>query len=320
MLKIKNITLKHGLALAPMAGVTDRAFRTLCKEYGAEYMVSEMISAKGLHYHDKKTEILADFSEGERPVAVQLFGKEEAIVAEAVETVVRRFHPDVVDLNMGCPMPKIVNNGEGSAMMRDLPQAARVISAAVRAAGDTPLTVKFRTGWDASHRNAPELAHIAEECGAAALCIHGRTREQLYRPGVDLETIARVKAAVSIPVFGNGDVDSADAAREMIGQTGVDGIMIGRGARGNPFLFAQITDVLEGRPPREISRNERLDTALRHVSLLIHFKGQRMGILESRKHLGWYLHGIPGAAEARAKINASDTEEQLQAIINELRE
>lgn len=314
-MKFDRIELKHGLALAPMAGVTDRAFRTLCKEYGAEYMVTEMISAKGLHYNDKKTAILADFADDERPIAIQLFGREEAFVAEAVQTVIERFSPDAVDLNMGCPMPKIVNNGEGSALMRDLPQAGRVIAAAVKAAQTTPVTVKFRTGWDASHINAPELAHIAQECGAAALCIHGRTREQLYRPGVDLQTIRAVKQAVRIPVFGNGDIQSARDAVRMRELTGVDGFMIGRGAQGNPFLFAQICDAMEGKEPRIVTLEERVRTALRHIELLVFYKGEHTGILEARKHVGWYLHGIAGSAELRFRINTATTKEQMEEIL-----
>lgn len=315
-MKIADIQLRHGLALAPMAGVTDRAFRVLCKEFGAEYMVSEMISAKGLHYNDRKTALLADFSPEERPLALQLFGREPEIIAEAVHTLIERYAPDAIDLNMGCPMPKIVNNGEGSALMRDLPQAALIITAAVSASGKTPITVKFRTGWNDADRNAPELAHIAQECGASALCIHGRTREQLYRPGIDMETIAKVKAAVHIPVFGNGDVNSAASAQEMMRLTGVDGIMIGRGAQGNPFLFAQITDLLEGRPPREITMQLRTETAMRHTELLVRYKGERIGILESRKHLGWYLRGVPGAAEARGRINTATTLQQIQDIFH----
>lgn len=314
MLKIGSLSLPLGLTLAPMAGVTDDTFRSICKRFGAEYMVSEMISAKGLHYGDKKTEMLAHISRSQRPVGLQIFGSDPAIMAEAACILYERYHPEVIDINMGCPMRKIVTNGDGSALMRQPALAERVIRTVHSALPEIPLTVKIRTGWDANSVNAPEFAKMAEQAGAAALCIHGRTREQLYAPPIDYRTIAEVKRAVSIPVIGNGGILTAADAKRMF-DCGCDGIAIGQGACGNPWIFTEISASMNGLPYTPPTPADKVNLALLHAAELVRVKGEHIGIAESRKHIAWYLRGMNGAAAARSAVNSCTSLSQIQEIL-----
>lgn len=337
MLKIGNIELKHGIMLAPMAGATDHAFRTVCKSFGAEYLVSEMVCAKALCYEQKikksitaspsKTAPLAAIREGELPMAVQIFGSEPSFMAEAAKMIAENsyrgttslFTPTAIDINMGCPVPKVVSNGEGSALLKNPDLASEIVEAVVKAV-DIPVTVKIRIGWDKNSINAVEMAKRLEAAGATLICVHGRTREQQYAPYADWTQIAAVKKAVNIPVIGNGDIFTPDDALKMINETECDGIMIGRGALGNPWIFENTVNLFEGRPIREISQNEVIDTALSHLGLMIEDKGERAGVAESRKHLGWYMKGLRGAAELRNRINTAATLEELTELLLTLKE
>ena len=337
MLKIGNTELKHGIMLAPMAGATDHAFRTVCKSFGAEYLVSEMVCAKALCYEQKikksitaspsKTAPLAAIREGELPMAVQIFGSEPSFMAEAARMIAENsyrgttslFTPTAIDINMGCPVPKVVSNGEGSALLKNPDLASEIVEAVVKAV-DIPVTVKIRIGWDKNSINAVEMAKRLEAAGAALICVHGRTREQQYAPYADWTQIAAVKKAVNIPVIGNGDVFTPDDALKMINETECDGIMIGRGALGNPWIFENTVNLFEGRPIREISQNEVIDVALSHLRLMIEDKGERAGVAESRKHLGWYMKGLRGAAELRNRINTAATLEELTELLLTLKE
>lgn len=337
MLKIGNIELKHGIMLAPMAGATDHAFRTVCRSFGAEYLVSEMVCAKALCYEQKikksitaspsKTAPLAAIREGELPMAVQIFGSEPSFMAEAAKMIAENsyrgttslFTPTAIDINMGCPVPKVVSNGEGSALLKNPDLASEIVEAVVKAV-DIPVTVKIRIGWDKNSINAVEMAKRLEAAGAALICVHGRTREQQYAPYADWTQIAAVKKAVNIPVIGNGDIFTPDDALKMINETECDGIMIGRGALGNPWIFENTVNLFEGRPIREISQNEVIDTALSHLGLMIEDKGERAGVAESRKHLGWYMKGLRGAAELRNRINTAATLEELTELLLTLKE
>lgn len=336
-MKFKNIELKHGIMLAPMAGATDYAFRSICKDFGAEYLVSEMVCAKALCYEQKikkslsaspsKTAPLAAIREGELPMAVQIFGSEPEFMAEAARMIAENSYrgtssalsPSAIDINMGCPVHKVVSNGEGSALLKN-PELAEKIVRAVVDAVDIPVTVKIRTGWDASSINAVEMAKRLESAGASLICVHGRTREQQYAPYADWTQIARVKEALSIPVIGNGDIFEPSDALKMIKETGCDGVMIGRGALGNPWIFENVINLLEGRDERKIPVNETIDVALRHLHLLVEFKGERAGIAESRKHLGWYMKGIRGASELRNRINTAEDLDELTEILLSLKE
>lgn len=337
MLKIGNTELKHGIMLAPMAGATDHAFRTVCRSFGAEYLVSEMVCAKALCYEQKikksitaspsKTAPLAAIREGELPMAVQIFGSEPSFMAEAAKMIAENsyrgttslFTPTAIDINMGCPVPKVVSNGEGSALLKNPDLASEIVEAVVKAV-DIPVTVKIRIGWDKNSINAVEMAKRLEAAGAALVCVHGRTREQQYAPYADWTQIAAVKKAVNIPVIGNGDIFTPDDALKMINETECDGIMIGRGALGNPWIFENTVNLFEGRPTREISQNEVIDTALSHLRLMIEDKGERAGVAESRKHLGWYMKGLRGAAELRNRINTAATLEELTELLLTLKE
>lgn len=311
---IGKTEVKHGLILAPMAGVTDHAFRIMCKRQGASFMVSEMISAKAMHYGDKKTAALAAITKEEQPMALQIFGSEPDIMAEAASSLAERFSPAVIDINMGCPVHKVVSNGEGSALMRDLPAAAAVIRAVIRAV-DLPVTVKFRAGWDSDSINAVEAAKMAEDAGAAAVCIHGRTKTQMYHPPVDLKIIGAVKVSVGIPVIGNGGIKCAADAVEMFAVTGCDGIMVARGACGNPWIFAEITAALEGRQYTFPTLAERIDTAIEHAEMLVADKGDIMGVFEARKHIAWYIKDIPDSAKIRRNINCAVTLDEIKKIL-----
>lgn len=311
---IRNIEIKHGLILAPMAGVTDHAFRVMCKRQGASFMISEMISAKGMHYNDKKTASLAVITEEERPMALQIFGSEPEYMAEATASLAERFHPDAIDINMGCPVHKVVSNGDGCSLMRDLTKAASVIRKVVNAV-DLPITIKFRSGWDHDSINAVEAAQTAEDAGAAAICIHGRTRTQMYRPPVDLSIIRAVKRAVSIPVIGNGDIKCATDALRMFNETGCDAVMIGRGACGNPWIFTEIISMLHNKEFIAPSLQERIEAAILHAEMLAKDKGNKIGIFESRKHIAWYIKNIPNSAKIRQMINYADSLDEIKKIL-----
>lgn len=331
-MNIGNITLRHGLCLAPMAGATDRTFRAICREHGAEYTVSEMISAKALCYDQlsKKSAMpsasveLATIYESEMPIAIQLFGREPELMARAAEMIVAREYkgcvseisPAAIDINMGCPMKKIVTNGEGSALMRE-PELAAEIVKAVKAAVSVPVTVKIRAGWDSII--APEFAKRIEAAGADMICVHARTREQMYALGVDISVIADVKRAVSIPVVGNGDIYTLDDAKAMLDQTDCDGIMIARGALGEPWLFSEIKSHLDGTPYTPPTPSDRLDTAKRHLFMMLDDKPERRALAEAKKHVAWYIKDIRGAAAARDAVMCAETPAAMAAVLDELK-
>lgn len=316
-LTIGGVTLKNNLILAPMAGVTDLPFRLLCSEQGAGMTGMEMVSAKAILYGNKNTEGLLAIHPQEGPVSLQLFGSDPKIISEMAARIEERPFA-VLDLNMGCPVPKIVNNGEGSALMREPKLAGEIIAATVKAVSK-PVTVKIRKGFDEAHVNAVEIAKIAEDAGAAAIAVHGRTREQFYSGQADWEIIAKVKEAVSIPVIGNGDVTDGENARRMLLETGCDGVMIGRGARGNPWLFGEIAAFLEdGRILPAPSMEEKKKMILRHAALQLEIKGEYTGVREMRKHLSWYTAGLPNSARLRGQVNLAECFEQIEGLVESL--
>ena len=316
-LRIGDVELPNNLILAPMAGVTDLPFRMLCKEQGAGLLCMEMVSAKALQYKNKNTYALLEVKEEERPVSLQLFGSDpDCISAMAHEIEDRNF--DILDINMGCPVPKVVNNGDGSALMKNPVLAGEIIEKTVKAI-QKPVTVKIRKGFDDAHVNAVEMAHVAQESGAAAITVHGRTREQYYSGKADWDIIARVKEAVSIPVIGNGDILDAKDVIEMEKQTGCDGFMIGRGAQGNPWIFHQILHYFEtgeiiGKPPME----EMVELMLRHARMQVELKGENTGIREMRKHAAWYTAGYKNSSKLRGRINEVNDYASLEELFREV--
>lgn len=313
-MKIGNVTLENNIILAPMTGVTDLPFRLLCKEQGAGLLCMEMVSAKAIYYHNKNTEALMEIDPRENPVSLQLFGSDADIMAEMAKKIEERPF-DILDINMGCPVPKVAGNGEGSALMKNPALVREIVSKVVKATVK-PVTVKIRKGFDEDHVNAVEIAKIIEDCGAAAVAVHGRTREQYYSGKADWDIIRQVREAVSIPVIGNGDVTGPESARRMLEETGVDGIMIGRAARGNPWIFRQIREYLEtGELPEKPSYEEVRETMLRHARLQLEYKGEYTGIREMRKHVAWYTAGYPHSARLRARINEVESYEELEELL-----
>lgn len=318
-MNIGNIELSAPLALAPMAGITDLPFRLICRRLGCGMTVSEMVSAKGLLYKNVKTTEMLRIDDGERPTAIQLFGSVPAELAEAAR-MVEASGADMIDFNMGCPVPKIVNNGEGSALMKN-PQLAHDILAAMVKAVKIPVTVKFRAGWDDANRNAVEIARAVEAAGVSAVAVHGRTRQQFYEGKADWSIIADVKQAVSVPVFGNGDIFTVADGLRMLEQTGCDGLMIGRGADGNPWLFTALAAALRGEPqPQPPSLKERLAQAAEHLEMLIAYKNEGVAVKEMRRHISAYLKGMPHAAEFRGRFHKVDTQEQFSELLAEYSE
>ena len=333
-MKIGNVELSGRLVLAPMAGVSDRTFRRICRERGAEYTVSEMVSAKALCYEQrsKSKEVtlsasakLATVFETDLPMSVQIFGREPEFMAEAARMLeagsyrncISDAAPSAIDINMGCPVKKITGNGEGRALMKEPELAGRIAEAVVRAV-KLPVTVKIRAGWDATSKNAPEFAKILEAAGVSAICVHARTREQFYAPEIDMSVIEKVKNAVSVPVIGNGNIRSANDATEMLDKTGCDGIMIGMGAMGNPWIFDEISSALEGKEYTFPTCEERLEQALAQLFSMIDEHGERTGFACAKKHLAWYISGMRGSAKARNSIMSAADPNDIKEIFSEL--
>lgn len=316
-LKIGDVILENNIILAPMAGVSDLPFRLLCKEQGAGLLGMEMVSAKAIMYNSKNTEALMEIHPDEGPVSMQLFGSDADIVSEMAKRIKDRPFA-ILDINMGCPVPKVVNNGEGSALMKNPALAEEIVSKTVKAIGK-PVTVKIRKGFDEGHANAVEIAKAAEAAGAAAIAVHGRTREQFYSGKADWNIIEKVKHAVNIPVIGNGDVVDGESAKRMLEETGCDGIMIGRAARGNPWIFREVIAYLkEGKKIARPDSEEIKETILRHAALQLQYKGEYTGIREMRKHISWYTAGYPNSAKFRGKINAVERMEELREGLEEI--
>ncbi len=312
-MKIGNIEIGSFACLAPMAGVADRAMREICMKYGAGYCVGELTSAKGVSRGDKKSQQLLYCSEKERPFASQLFGSDALSMGEAAKRA-RELNPDFIDINMGCPAPKVAGHGGGSALMKDEVLAGKIIEAVVKAV-DIPVTVKMRSGWDETNLNAPGLAKIAEQCGAAAVTVHGRTRRQMYAPPVNTAIIKAVKDSVKIPVIANGDITDFESALKMKNETGCDYLAIGRGAMGNPFVFSQINAGFRGEEIPQFSLEQRLCVLREQVSLMVEYKGERTAMLESRKHTSWYIKGMRGAAALRRMCGEINCMSDIDRII-----
>ncbi len=315
-MKIGTVQLKNPVILAPMAGVTDLPFRLLCSELGAGLVCTEMVSAKAISFHNRNTEALLQIDPGEHPVSLQLFGSDPDIISEMASYIEERPF-DILDLNMGCPVPKVVKNGEGSALLNQPRLVEEIISKTVRAI-KKPVTVKIRKGFEDGESRAAEIARIAEASGAAAVAVHGRTRSQYYAGRADWQVIREVKEAVKIPVIGNGDVDSPGKAKELFEETGCDGVMIGRAARGNPWIFREVSTYLAtGTIPERPSKEEIRNMMFRHMEMQVEYRGEYSGIREMRKHISWYTAGFPNSAKLRQAVNQAETAEQMRELLYE---
>ena len=315
--KIGNVEINGDLILGPMAGVTDLPFRFLCRKMGADLLYTEMISAKGIYYGNKNTELLWRIDESEHPITLQLFGSEPELMAKMAAKIEHR-NFDILDINMGCPVPKVVNNGEGSALMKNAALAGRIVKA-VSDAISKPVTVKFRKGFNDDNINAAEFAKIMEENGAAAIAVHGRTREQYYGGHADWDIIREVKNSVSIPVIASGDIFTVEDAVRCKEYTGCDGLMIARGARGNPWIFRQIKEYREtGKIPEKPDAEEMVKMILRHAEMQVEFKGELMGMREMRKHVAWYTSGYKNSASIRRSVNEVETYEELEKLLEKI--
>ena len=313
IMKIGNIEINGPAALAPMAGVADRAFRELCISYGASYVVGEMASSKGISMNDRKSASLLTLTDAERPAAVQIFGDTPEIMAAAAVRALE-FSPDVIDINMGCPAPKVASNGGGSALMKNPHLAADIVRAVVKAV-DIPVTAKIRSGWDENSINAPELAKYLEDAGVAAITVHGRTRSQMYAPPVHIDVIAEVKRSVSIPVIGNGDIVDGDSAARMFEETNCDMVMVGRGALGAPWVFSQIKAFIDHGSVLPVAPiSERMRIMVRHIEKICEYKGVYIGIREARKHAAWYMKGLHGAASFRRRAGQLETLDDVYSL------
>ncbi len=312
--------LSYKVALAPMAGEGDFTFRASCKRYGAQYLVSEMISAKAICYGDKKTPQLAKIRKEEMPIALQIFGCEPDFMARGALFLIEQAERDgtpvaAIDINMGCPVNKVVKNGEGSALMKTPKLAGEIVRAVKNASGDVPVTVKMRLGWDNASKNVLDIAKITEENGASAICVHARTREQLYSPGVDISYIKKVKQSVSVPVIGNGDIFTAEDALNMFRETGCDAVAIARGALGNPYIFEEIKAALEGKSYTPPTPRERIEEAIREIEMRISDKGEYTGLRESRVHTAHFTKSLRGSATIRGKLNLIDSFEEIRELL-----
>jgi nifR3 family TIM-barrel protein len=314
MMKMGTLSVPTNVFLAPMAGVTDMPFRLLCKQQGCGMVYTEMVSAKGLYYGDEKTWRLTEVHPDEHPVGVQIFGSDPDIMAEIARKL-SQTDVDLIDINMGCPTPKIVKNGDGSALMRQPEKVYKIVKAVVEASCK-PVTVKIRKGWDDENVNAVEIAQMIEEAGGCAVTVHGRTREQFYSGAADWDIIRRVKQAVSIPVIGNGDIFTPEDAKRMLDETGCDGVMVGRGAHGNPWIFKRIVHYLEtGELLPPPTPRQKIEMALHHLDMMIQYKGEEVGIREMRKHISWYIKGLPNANRVKNIVNTLKDVEEIRKLL-----
>ena len=315
-IKIENVIIKGNAALAPMASVADRAYREMCKAHGCAYLTSEMISSKGLVYGDKKTPKLCEITDFERPMALQLFGEDPVFMAKAAEMLLK-FSPDIIDINMGCPVPKIAGNGAGSALMKNPKTAERIVFETVRAV-NVPVTVKIRSGWDEESINAPEFAKRLEQAGAAAITVHARTKAQMYSGTADWSVIKDVKSSVKIPVIGNGDIKCGKDAEKMYEQTGCDFVTLGRASYGSPFVFDEINAYFDGREFSLPSLPQRVEMMILHTKKIVEYKGERQGMKEARKNIAWYIKGLPNAAKLRSECGGLSKLDDLYRLCDEI--